>query len=1844
MIETVKNVFFECIVFGAKCYGVGKNMKISKCLHVLVLVLLISVEGLFGARLSVSEDRQNCPNVLLIGDDFSENLELYRDLVFRLTRNNADYDVYSMIQSDLFDPRIPPAVIFDGHLPVPGEKIDLILLFKDTGIADAARAVTDYFPNKPLIITGFSDIAEKELNDINELRDTGIRTLLIPHPDRMIIRFIADNISLTNELAVVYNSAESEISQIHHIKKETSKIKHKMSKVEFLDISNSNFQDKIASVVSGNSALYISGDCYYDFFESSEFGDNAGRYLKKNDIAIFVPRDKPMQEFILGKCEHNRLKSAEEIIDYIDGDVFLAGRNENRNDTLSEFRYLINEKMVDYLEINTDSFPENTTYINLSEYRESFAAFIFVIAGIAFILAVLAAVLIIRKLFIAKGRKLFAPVEHSIGILRTAGKHLARLFSGIEVENSIFKIVELLRKNTNYSKVYFYYQDKRTGIFIRINFLDGTVKREHTAYNSLMPLIEEITHGNRRYFSDNQASEASVSTRLFFRHVKIKSDIADNVIMVTEIDPGVPGNPAADFYSGELSISIVNSLMFYLTVMERNREHRIINTLSELAGVEFWVYNLRTESFYYPIRCNELSDKGIPRPDRLEDIGIKDNMKNEFHSKMSAILNRTVNEFRFRHDFVGDGEETIIEFLAGPGVLDTESPGGAVIGITRNIREEVIMHDTMMSLKRENESLDADSAIANLIIRDDRVVDCNAKAAELFRCSKSELIGKHPGDMSTEYQDDNTPSSTMAREAVEKTVKYDKGYIHLWKNRRFDGEIFYSDIYLNAFKRNNKTHVRVSIIDISGLKREYDNALAEKESVLQGFRQVDLGVMYVNTSYEIERINSKMYEITGLTPADFFGRNPLDAILDNPDCISFLADIRKISEMESGDYDYLSHKSDSFSASEAEGKIVFYSFAVRDAEAKLTGIYLFATAIPKPSKENPIQDAAEIMARNCSQNCIITDNHFLMKGCSESVFEEYEIDPDKIENMRADRLFEHFSIDYQTEMLDFSEVIATGKSIGPVNCRIKQKSGKRTPVALTVDTLRTSDNEIIGARFLFEPLAEAKSQDSDDSDLASEDDTAPFVIILNSDSRIRYANGSVLKRYGFKSEEVIGEYLSSLIHADNSEKEHGLLAELKERATGNGQQEDISFAVMCISRDRNETRLLTAWNAVIKYDKSGNMEETRLFGLDISEYLASYSESVNLRNNAYKVMNSTHFPIVIFGNDGKALFINKHGEEMVGKTQAQLSGVLLTDFMKDHFAGNMHEIIKSIRRSEKTGESFPSEKFSACKIKGADAFYRIEGVFPLIYSLEAGKILITFSKQEPKINFSDEIDKLKNVITGLLDAVPDRIAVTYFNDRANYYNQAYYQALRNGECNPDLGIARHEVAADKYEEIERLKTLQAEGGADRIEYEYSISLDGGAKKTFRNSESLLNISDEKEPAGKIIISRDITKETVTSEKLEYTTEMLSEYTKNLESLVEQRTIELVERNEILEKNKQHLTKLQDSLVESQRMAVPGRLISGIIHEINSPLGAIGSSNESAREFLETVFYKMPGLCRDITEDSSKRLTELFRVISEKPVRTLSGKEKREIRDKLRRELAEKLPNGKDTDKIAEVAVMAGIENEIDNFLDLMKIDADGRICELVGLYVRIIRITDNIGEASRKTADVITALRKYIRKQTEKAAVGIDIRDSIESVLRLYTGKIKNDVVLEKKFQENLPEIYAFPDELNQVWSNLTDNALQAMNYSGTLTLELSNENGEIIVKVSDTGSGIPEDKLPRIFEPFYTTKDGADGTGLGLDIVSSIIEKHSGRIDVDSVVGKGTVFTVRLPLDNGLKEQDWKD
>jgi two-component system, NtrC family, sensor kinase len=337
---------------------------------------------------------------------------------------------------------------------------------------------------------------------------------------------------------------------------------------------------------------------------------------------------------------------------------------------------------------------------------------------------------------------------------------------------------------------------------------------------------------------------------------------------------------------------------------------------------------------------------------------------------------------------------------------------------------------------------------------------------------------------------------------------------------------------------------------------------------------------------------------------------------------------------------------------------------------------------------------------------------------------------------------------------------------------------------------------------------------------------------------------------------------------------------------------------------------------------------------------------------------------------------------------------------------------------------------------------------------------------------------------------------------------------------------------------------------------------------------------------------------------------------------------LQEKNQDLAIAIHQLKAAQDHLIQSEKMAALGQLIAGIAHEINTPLGIIGSSIDNISIFWDENLAKMPQFFQQLSEESqSYFLTLLYRATQQEVLFT--SKEKRKFKQKLIRDLI--AASVENADEIADTLVDMEIYDNIEHLLPLFKLDDWEVVLNTAYQFSSFKRSISLIQRATAKSGKVVFALKSYAHFDSKEEKVQANLHEGIETVLTLYQNQLKHGIEVVKNYGD-LPKIVCYPDDLNQVWTNLIHNALQAMDYKGILTIETHQEEGNIVLKFIDNGPGIPPEIIPKIFQPFFTTKSAGEGSGLGLDIVRKIVEKHEGKVAVESVPGK-TTFTVSLPI-----------
>jgi len=331
----------------------------------------------------------------------------------------------------------------------------------------------------------------------------------------------------------------------------------------------------------------------------------------------------------------------------------------------------------------------------------------------------------------------------------------------------------------------------------------------------------------------------------------------------------------------------------------------------------------------------------------------------------------------------------------------------------------------------------------------------------------------------------------------------------------------------------------------------------------------------------------------------------------------------------------------------------------------------------------------------------------------------------------------------------------------------------------------------------------------------------------------------------------------------------------------------------------------------------------------------------------------------------------------------------------------------------------------------------------------------------------------------------------------------------------------------------------------------------------------------------------------------------------------------------LEEKHKELQRSQSQLVQSEKLAALGQLIAGVAHEVNTPLGAIQASIGTIRNSISNTIKEFPEVVDQLDEEQRQLHFELLDEAIKSQKKLYSSKEIRAQKRALRTELEE--TDLKNPHDIADTLVDIGIYELDPRFKPIFeRANWEDSLKLLYGL-VEQIRNSDNIQIAVERASKIVFALKNYSRFDSSSNKTSAKVETGIETVLTLYQNHLKKGIEVERNYGDT-PAIDCFEDELNQVWTNLIHNAIHVLGMKGKITIETEQKGKSVIVKIIDNGPGIPEELQEKIFEPFFTTKPAGEGSGLGLDIVRGIVQKHEGKIQLESKPGR-TCFTVVLPI-----------
>ena len=351
------------------------------------------------------------------------------------------------------------------------------------------------------------------------------------------------------------------------------------------------------------------------------------------------------------------------------------------------------------------------------------------------------------------------------------------------------------------------------------------------------------------------------------------------------------------------------------------------------------------------------------------------------------------------------------------------------------------------------------------------------------------------------------------------------------------------------------------------------------------------------------------------------------------------------------------------------------------------------------------------------------------------------------------------------------------------------------------------------------------------------------------------------------------------------------------------------------------------------------------------------------------------------------------------------------------------------------------------------------------------------------------------------------------------------------------------------------------------------------------------------------------------------------------------TIAVMRRNRELERA---YLQQEVTLRQSDKLATLGKLSAGLAHELNNPTAAAQQSTRQLKALLT-------GSQTVEAETSSLGLLPDEAQAFEAHATRIGGRvEQPEFLDSIERSDRE--------DEILDYLDAAGVDeawdvapsivglgltrSDVESLAGQLRHDQFRAAITMLAIRYKRESLLGSLAESTARIVELVKALKSYTYLDQGPRQL-VDVHEGLDSTLLMFQSRLKTSVEVSRSYAKNLPEIEAYGGELNQVWTNILDNALDAMGGAGVIAIKTGLENNRIIVEITDNGPGIPDDMAGNIFDPFVTTKPPGEGTGLGLNVSHNIIvQKHGGEISVSSKPGS-TTFRVILPVNGVLDDAD---
>lgn len=350
--------------------------------------------------------------------------------------------------------------------------------------------------------------------------------------------------------------------------------------------------------------------------------------------------------------------------------------------------------------------------------------------------------------------------------------------------------------------------------------------------------------------------------------------------------------------------------------------------------------------------------------------------------------------------------------------------------------------------------------------------------------------------------------------------------------------------------------------------------------------------------------------------------------------------------------------------------------------------------------------------------------------------------------------------------------------------------------------------------------------------------------------------------------------------------------------------------------------------------------------------------------------------------------------------------------------------------------------------------------------------------------------------------------------------------------------------------------------------------------------------------------------------------------------------QLTAKNQNLKQAIAQLKKNQKQEVEQQKSATMAQITSSISQQINYPLAEINSTLEEIRHFGEASLQDMPGFLAQISPQQQKYFVALLQHAQNNQINPLlSSLEKQELRSSIVAKL-DRFQLAK-ADKIADILIELGFNDEIEQFLPLFASENYWSLLDNAYLIINLHHSIANISDATGKMSKVIAAASDYATTDNSQGGKRqAHVKNTLEQALNSLQPQMPSGIQVIKHYSD-VATLNCYPEALQKVWFHLIQNAIDAIGTHGILTINLYQQEQNLMVEIIDSGESINQEIINQLCTPFFSTKSSPDKLGLGLTIAKRIVEQHDGMITVNLLSGKRTLpgntkFTVTLPIQDG--------